>query len=184
MSTSSQNPDRFREALESAVEDALIRLPEEVVTAVWNACDDERGRLSEENDKLREQITKLNTAANRALDSLNMLITEVADPGVEVLGARYQLHQSLASRIPHSVDADPTSPEQARSTALAEAIKAARGEYLTDDTGTDEDAVYNVAVSDVIAAIDKLRGGEPVHDCGRMAGCPDCPDRSTEAGDR
>ncbi|MGY1439465.1 hypothetical protein [Streptomyces reniochalinae] len=159
MSTSSQNTDRFREALESAVEDTLIRLPEEVVTAVWNACDDERGRLSEENDKLREQLTKLNIAANRALDSLNMLITEVADPGVEALGARYQLHQSLASRTPHSVYADPTSPEQARSTTLAKAIEAARGEYLTDDTRTEEDRAYNRAVSDVIAAIDALRTG-------------------------
>ena len=37
--------------------------------------------------------------------------------------------------------------------ALLEAIEAARGEYLTDDTGTPEDAAYNRGVADAIDAI-------------------------------
>jgi hypothetical protein len=43
-----------------------------------------------------------------------------------------------------------------RSGVLDEAIEAARGEYLSDDTGTPEDAAYNQAVSDVVAAIGAL----------------------------
>lgn len=42
---------------------------------------------------------------------------------------------------------------------LNEAIEAARGECLTDATGTPEDEAYNQAVSDVVAAIDaRLEG--------------------------
>lgn len=43
-----------------------------------------------------------------------------------------------------------------RAEVLAEAIEAARSEYLTDGTGTDEDAAYNRGVSDTIAAIGAL----------------------------
>lgn len=39
---------------------------------------------------------------------------------------------------------------------LNEAIEAARGEYLHDDTATPEDEAYNQAVSDVVAAIGAL----------------------------
>ncbi|MFE9391621.1 hypothetical protein [Streptomyces sp. NPDC006784] len=42
---------------------------------------------------------------------------------------------------------------------LATAVDLARDEYLTDNTGTDEDEAYNRAVSDVAASIDKLRKG-------------------------
>ena len=43
-----------------------------------------------------------------------------------------------------------------RAEALGEAIEAARGEYLHDDTRTPEDEAYNQAVSDVVAAIGAL----------------------------
>lgn len=49
-------------------------------------------------------------------------------------------------------------PEYRRD-VLNEAIKAARGEYLQDDTGTPEDEAYNQAVSDVVAAIGALLEG-------------------------
>lgn len=39
-------------------------------------------------------------------------------------------------------------------------IEAARGEYLTDATGTPEDEAYNQAVSDVVAAIGALLEGK------------------------
>lgn len=39
---------------------------------------------------------------------------------------------------------------------LAEAIDAARGEYLNDQTGTPEDEAYNRAVNDVVSAISAL----------------------------
>jgi hypothetical protein len=39
---------------------------------------------------------------------------------------------------------------------LAEAIEAARSEYLHDDTRTPEDEAYNQAVSDVVSAISAL----------------------------
>lgn len=45
---------------------------------------------------------------------------------------------------------------QYRRDVLAEAIEAARGEYLHDDTATPEDEAYNQAVSDVVAAIGAL----------------------------
>ncbi|MDQ0809776.1 hypothetical protein QFZ63_001490 [Streptomyces sp. B3I7] len=43
-----------------------------------------------------------------------------------------------------------------RLAVLNEAIEAARGEYLHDDTTTPEDEAYNQAVSDVVAAIGAL----------------------------
>ncbi|MEU2603209.1 hypothetical protein [Streptomyces albus] len=46
-----------------------------------------------------------------------------------------------------------------RTRTLREAIEALRAEYLTDDTGTPEDAAYNNAISDAIAVIDALRTG-------------------------
>jgi hypothetical protein len=49
---------------------------------------------------------------------------------------------------------------QHRRDALAEAIEAARGEYLEDATGTPEDEAYNQAVSDVVAAIGALLEGK------------------------
>lgn len=47
-----------------------------------------------------------------------------------------------------------------RAENLNEAIEAARGEYLTDATGTPEDEAYNQAVSDVVAAIGALLEGK------------------------
>ncbi|MGY0062762.1 hypothetical protein ACWY4P_40555 [Streptomyces sp. LZ34] len=117
--------DRFREALEGAVEDALAKAPEEVVTAVWNACDDERGRLLEENENLRAQLKQLNAAANRALDSLNAFITDTSDPGVEALGARYELRNTLVERLPHSPEPEVHSVEQQVREQIADEIKAA-----------------------------------------------------------
>jgi DNA-binding protein Fis len=46
-----------------------------------------------------------------------------------------------------------------RADSLREAIEAARGEYLEDNTGTPEDEAYNQAVSDVVAAIGALLEG-------------------------
>lgn len=43
-----------------------------------------------------------------------------------------------------------------RAENLSEAIEAARGEYLHDDTATPEDEAYNQGVSDAIAAIGAL----------------------------
>lgn len=50
-------------------------------------------------------------------------------------------------------------PQQRRN-ALNEAIEAARGEYLHDDTATPEGKAYNQAVSDVVAAIGALLEGK------------------------
>jgi len=52
-----------------------------------------------------------------------------------------------------------TTESQIRTAALNEAIEAARGEYLHDETGTPEDEAYNQAVSDVVAAIGALLEG-------------------------
>jgi len=49
---------------------------------------------------------------------------------------------------------------QHRRDVLNEAIEAARGEYLHDDTATPEDEAYNQAVSDVVAAIGALLEGK------------------------
>lgn len=46
-----------------------------------------------------------------------------------------------------------------RAEVLAEAIEAARAEYLTDATGTDEDNAYNNGITDAVAAIDALTAG-------------------------
>lgn len=49
--------------------------------------------------------------------------------------------------------------DNSRARALNDAIEAARSEYMTDDTGTDEDAAYNNGVTDTIAAIGRLTDG-------------------------
>jgi len=41
--------------------------------------------------------------------------------------------------------------------AIAAAIEAARGEYLSDNTGDPEDEAYNRGVADAVAAIGELR---------------------------
>jgi hypothetical protein len=46
-----------------------------------------------------------------------------------------------------------------RAEVLAEAIEAARSEYLTDSTGESEDDSYNQAVTDVIAGIEAIADG-------------------------
>lgn len=92
--------DLFREALEGAIKNALADIPRDITAAIWNATDDERGRLVDENKRLSEQLDKLNTAANRALNSMESLITEHDAPSTEALGARYELRQALVERIP------------------------------------------------------------------------------------
>lgn len=52
------------------------------------------------------------------------------------------------------------SESEIRAAAINEAIEAARGEYLHEDTGTPEDEAYNQAVSDVVAAIGALLEGK------------------------
>ncbi|MFE7727406.1 hypothetical protein ACFU5D_16625 [Streptomyces anthocyanicus] len=47
--------------------------------------------------------------------------------------------------------------KEAAAKALSDAVEAARGEYLHDDTHTPADEAYNHAVSDVIAAIGELQ---------------------------
>lgn len=47
-----------------------------------------------------------------------------------------------------------------RTETLREAIEAASGEYLTDNTGSDEDAAYNQGIADAIAAITALLDNE------------------------
>ena len=51
--------------------------------------------------------------------------------------------------------------DKLRSGHLNEAIEAARSERLHDNTGTPEDEAYNQAISDVVAAIERLRDAKP-----------------------
>lgn len=72
---------------------------------------------------------------------------------------------SASEQIANTLHATRTAAEaqalidQLRAEVLAEAIEAARGEYLNDDTRTPEDEAYNQAVSDVVAAIGALTEG-------------------------
>lgn len=73
---------------------------------------------------------------------------------------RFSWSQYWVAEVPNlAAVAAPADVGQAdaRAAALAEASAAARGEYLTDSTGTPEDKAYQQAVGDVICAIDKLR---------------------------
>lgn len=78
----------------------------------------------------------------------------------ETAGARAELTNYAA--ITRTVTADGLAPflDAHRAEILAEAIEAARGEYLRDATGTPEDEAYNQAVSDVVAAIGALLEGQ------------------------
>lgn len=46
-----------------------------------------------------------------------------------------------------------------RAEVLAEAVEAARSEYLTDRTGDPEDEAYNRGVADAVAAVGALTEG-------------------------
>lgn len=68
-------------------------------------------------------------------------------------------------RIAESGSVGDETPEELlavfRAVVLTEAIEAARSEYLTDNTGSDEDNAYNNGISDAAAAIGALlEGGE------------------------
>lgn len=66
---------------------------------------------------------------------------------------------------------DAVFPQEAvgRAEILAEAIEAARGEYLTDATGTGTDDAYNRGVAAAIAAIDALTEGDTAIELARQA---------------
>lgn len=77
------------------------------------------------------------------------------------MNARNELVSYAATT--RTVTADDLAPllDAYRAEVLAEAIDAARGEYLLDGTGTDVDKAYDQGVSDAIAAIGALlEGGE------------------------
>jgi hypothetical protein len=78
----------------------------------------------------------------------------------ETASARDELTNYAAST--RTVTADGLAPylDAHRAENLNEAIEAARGEYLHDDTLTPEDEAYNQAVSDVVAAIGALLEGK------------------------
>lgn len=71
-------------------------------------------------------------------------------------------HEALIYRITRHVSSETAEQMVAahRVENITEAIEAARGEYLTDATGTPEDEAYNQAVSDVVAAIGALLEGK------------------------
>jgi hypothetical protein len=79
--------------------------------------------------------------------------------------AREAIAERLWLSIPSSDNAEAKARTQEmldahRAESIREAIEAARGEYLHDDTGTSEDEAYNQAVSDVVAAIGALLEGK------------------------
>jgi len=65
-----------------------------------------------------------------------------------------QIRQHLSEHLTRDLIA------RVRTVFLAEAIEAARGEYLQDNTDASEDEAYNQAVSDVVAAIGALLEGK------------------------
>lgn len=77
------------------------------------------------------------------------------------MNARDALIEYAAST--RTVTADGLAPyidrieKEAAAKALSDAVEAAHGEYLHDDTRTPADEAYNHAVSDVITAIGELQ---------------------------
>ena len=83
----------------------------------------------------------------------------------ETTTAREAIAERLWLAVPSADNAEAKSRTQEmldayRAANPNEAIKAARGEYLHDQTGTPEDEAYNQAVSDVVAAIGALLEGK------------------------
>ena len=48
----------------------------------------------------QQHTARLEAAARRALDSLAALILDNPDPGIEALGAQYELRQALLGAVP------------------------------------------------------------------------------------
>lgn len=78
--------------------------------------------------------------------------------------ARYELFATLTcpqwNKVTKSHDLGEEKAERLiaahRAEVLAEAVEAARSEYLGDDTKTPEDRAYDQGVSDAVAAIGAL----------------------------
>jgi hypothetical protein len=82
----------------------------------------------------------------RLYDSLITFNKTAEWPQLQLAQMRQHLAEHLANALPATSRAD----------VLNEAIEAARGEYLHDDTRTPEDEAYNQGVSDAVAAIGAL----------------------------
>lgn len=78
------------------------------------------------------------------------------DPAPTKPSARQSLIDYAAET--RTVTADGLAPllDAYRAEVLAEAVDAARGEYLLDGSGTDDDKAYDQGVTDTIAAIGAL----------------------------
>lgn len=87
---------------------------------------------------------------SRVYDSLVAFNKEAHWPELRLA----QIRQHLAEHLSNDLAG------HHRAEILSEAIEAARGEYLHDDTATPEDEAYNQAVSDVVAAIGALLEGK------------------------
>lgn len=111
-------------------------------------------RLAEIKSLLRYE-TSISFHSARAKESMLLLVAEVeqwrATYGPDALPGALSRAQRAEAEV-ERLKAD-------RAATLNEAIEAARGEYLTDNTGTPEDEAYNQGVTDVIAAIGYLLEG-------------------------
>ncbi|MFJ1653668.1 hypothetical protein ACIOC2_20220 [Streptomyces sp. NPDC088337] len=111
---------------------------------------------------MENQTTRIEAAARRALDALNDLIAHTTDPGVEALGARFELGQALAGAQPSPLDRaaarELSTTERAMlrfALDLAQERMLSRGDEFTDD---DEDAVESLRRM----AVQKTVGHAPV----------------------
>lgn len=80
------------------------------------------------------------------------------DPAPTNPTAREQLFRRVAGAFIDEAKANGLL-DAYRAEVLAEAVEAARSEYLTDGTGTDEDNAYNNGITDAVAAIGALNEG-------------------------
>lgn len=82
--------DRFHRTLEDAVENELSAqsetLARSIVATLWNACDDERGRLAEENRRLRAEVAELRTKLATAERQARELDQTVAERDEQIAG--------------------------------------------------------------------------------------------------
>ncbi|MFE9920440.1 hypothetical protein ACFYQA_02300 [Streptomyces sp. NPDC005774] len=130
---------------------------------------------------MENQPTRIETAARRALDALNDLIANTTDPGVEALGARFELSQALIGAQPSPLDraAARELSTTERGTLrfaldLAQERMLSRGDEFTDDDEAAVDSLRRMAVQKVAGhatALETTNAYEPVAEQAKCAKC-------------
>ncbi|MFE9337703.1 hypothetical protein [Streptomyces sp. NPDC007063] len=193
-------PERLAEArallrYESSISFHSARAKESMLLLLAEA--EEVAPLRAELEGTRVTITELTAARDAATAEAESLRSQLADAygitAAEWMQTQQQLITTLMARVAELEDVERNARALSSKwgRAYADHVSASHLDALkTDPHAAGIRDGQAIQYSDCANELDDVLAGEPVeaaasvHDCGLMAGCPDCPDRTTEGGDR